>query len=123
MLKALDLIRARDGDLTIPCYVHPEMFRSRGRRLPNGRMLASKDVPSVDTLNAHSASVANTTEPQVFLDGMFYLTGEIPRVTAFERGFPGHCRKTKDGNGWEPDVWIMDERFLAVNIAGKVWPY
>jgi 7,8-dihydropterin-6-yl-methyl-4-(beta-D-ribofuranosyl)aminobenzene 5'-phosphate synthase len=119
MLKALDLIRARDGDRTIPCYVHPEMFRPRGRRLLNGRMLASKDLPSVETLAAHRAAVVSTTEPQVFLNDMFYMSGEIPRVTEFERGFPGHCRKTKDGDDWEPDPWIMDERFLAVNIAGK----
>lgn len=50
---------------------------------------------------------------------MFYVSGEIPRLTEFERGFPGHCRKTEDGDNWEPDPWIMDERFLAVDIVGK----
>ena len=28
-------------------------------------------------------------------------------------------RRTDDGNGWEPDPLIMDERWLAVNVAGK----
>lgn len=124
MLKALDLIRATGGSRNVPSYVHPGMFRSRGRRLANGRMLASKDVPSIDALTAHGALVVNTTQPQALLDNMFYVSGEIPRVTEFERGFPGHCRKTKDGDGWEADPWIMDERFLAMNVAGKglvVW--
>jgi len=58
-----------------------------------------------------------TTEPQSFLDGLFYVSGEIPRVTAFERGFPGQMRRT--ANGWEPDELLMDERWLAVNVAGK----
>jgi 7,8-dihydropterin-6-yl-methyl-4-(beta-D-ribofuranosyl)aminobenzene 5'-phosphate synthase len=119
MLKALDMILDCNGGRPLPYYAHPGMFRSRGRRLPNGRMLASRDVPGVDVLTAHGASVVNTTEAQVFLDSMFYVSGEISRVTSFERGFPGHFRKAEDGQDWEPDPWIMDVRFLAVNVAGK----
>jgi len=119
MLKALDLIRGRNGGREIPYYAHPGMFRSRGRRLPNGRMLPSKDVPGLAALTTHGARVINTAQPQLLLDDMFYLSGEIPRVTSFERGFPGHCRKSENGPGWEPDPWIMDERSLAVNVLGK----
>jgi 7,8-dihydropterin-6-yl-methyl-4-(beta-D-ribofuranosyl)aminobenzene 5'-phosphate synthase len=119
MLKALDLIRRENGGGAIPYYAHPGMFRSRGRLMPNGRMLASKDVPSVAALAEHGATVINTAQPEMCLDGMFYVSGEIPRITPFERGFPGHHRQTENGQDWEPDPWIMDERFLAVNIAGK----
>jgi 7,8-dihydropterin-6-yl-methyl-4-(beta-D-ribofuranosyl)aminobenzene 5'-phosphate synthase len=70
-------------------------------------------------LTAHGASVVNTREPQVFLDGMAYVSGEIPRVTAFERGLKGQHRRTLDGSGWELDELIMDERFVAVNVRGK----
>jgi 7,8-dihydropterin-6-yl-methyl-4-(beta-D-ribofuranosyl)aminobenzene 5'-phosphate synthase len=62
--------------------------------------------------------VVCTTEPQSFLDDMFYVSGEIPRVTPFERGLPGQVRKTADGQ-WEPDELLVDERWLAVNIKGK----
>lgn len=117
MLKALDLIRERNGGRGVPFYTHPGMFRSRGRRLANGNMLPSKDVPSVTALTGHGAEVINTKEPQALLDEMFYLSGEIPRITPFERGFPGHCQKTDDGR-WEPDPLIMDERSLAVHVAG-----
>ena len=113
------MIRASGGSRTVPCYVHPGMFRSRGRSFPDGRMMASKDVPGNDALTAHGASVVNTTRPHVLLDAMFYVCGEIPRMTEFERGFPGHCRKTENGQDWEPDPWIMDERIIAVNIAEK----
>jgi 7,8-dihydropterin-6-yl-methyl-4-(beta-D-ribofuranosyl)aminobenzene 5'-phosphate synthase len=119
MLKALDLIGASNGGAPVDFHVHPDMFRSRGRFLPNGKMLPSKDIPSIAALSQHGARIISSKEPQVFLDGMFYLSGEIPRVTPFERGFPGHCRKTEDGRDWEPDPWIMDERFLAVEVAGK----
>jgi 7,8-dihydropterin-6-yl-methyl-4-(beta-D-ribofuranosyl)aminobenzene 5'-phosphate synthase len=50
---------------------------------------------------------------------MYFVSGEIPRVTDFERGLPGQVRKTEDGKGWEPDELIMDERWLAVYVAGK----
>jgi 7,8-dihydropterin-6-yl-methyl-4-(beta-D-ribofuranosyl)aminobenzene 5'-phosphate synthase len=49
---------------------------------------------------------------------MFYLSGEIPRVTPFERGLPAHYQKNEEGN-WMPDPLLIDERFLMVNVAGK----
>jgi 7,8-dihydropterin-6-yl-methyl-4-(beta-D-ribofuranosyl)aminobenzene 5'-phosphate synthase len=119
MLKALGLIRAGTGGREIPYYAHPGMFRRRARRLPNGIMLPTKDVPSVAALGAHGARVISTTEPQIFLDGMFYVSGEIPRVTPFETGLAGHFRTTEDGRDWEADPWLTDERFLMVNVAGK----
>ena len=48
-----------------------------------------------------------------------HVSGEIERVTPFEVGLPGHLRRTEDGSDWEPDPWIVDERFLAVDVAGK----
>jgi 7,8-dihydropterin-6-yl-methyl-4-(beta-D-ribofuranosyl)aminobenzene 5'-phosphate synthase len=119
MLKALDLIHAGNGGRPIPYYAHPGMYRSRGRYMAGGKVLRSKDVPTPAEVTARGANVVSTDTAQVLLDDAFYLSGEIPRVTAFERGFPGHVRRTLDGQGWEPDELIMDERFLAVHVAGK----
>lgn len=118
MLKALDLVRNRNGGRAIPYYAHPGMFRSRARRLPNGTMFPMKDVPSIEALTAHGALVNCTREPQVLVDSMFFLSGEIPRVTPFERGLPAHYQKSQEGN-WIPDPVLIDERFLMVNVAGK----
>ncbi len=118
MLKALDLVRSRNGGRPTPYYAHLGMFRARARRLPNGSMLPIKDVPSIEALTAHGAQVNCTREPQVLLDSMFYLSGEIPRVTPFEHGLPAHYQKTEAGN-WMPDPLLIDERFLMVNVAGK----
>ena len=49
---------------------------------------------------------------------MFYVSGEIPRVSGFERGYPGQHRLNEAGQ-WEPDELLMDERFVALHIAGK----
>jgi 7,8-dihydropterin-6-yl-methyl-4-(beta-D-ribofuranosyl)aminobenzene 5'-phosphate synthase len=82
-------------------------------------VLPSKDVPSVDSLNAHGAQVINTVEPQILLDNMFCVSGEIPRVTPFEQGLAEHYQRTSDGQAWEPDPWIIDERCLIIHIEGK----
>jgi 7,8-dihydropterin-6-yl-methyl-4-(beta-D-ribofuranosyl)aminobenzene 5'-phosphate synthase len=119
MFTALGAIRARNGNRTVPYYAHPGMFCSRAMRLPNGGLRYMDDVPSIADLTAQGANVISTTEPQSFLDGLFYVSGEIPRVTPFERGLPGQVRKTEDGSGWEPDELLMDERWLAVNVKGK----
>jgi len=119
MFAALGAIRARNGARTVPYYAHPGMFRSRAMRLPNGGLRYMDDVPGIADLTAQGADVINTTEPQTFLDGMFHVSGEIPRVTGFERGLPGQVRQTEDGSGWEPDELLMDERWLAVNVADK----
>jgi 7,8-dihydropterin-6-yl-methyl-4-(beta-D-ribofuranosyl)aminobenzene 5'-phosphate synthase len=119
MLRALQLIRDRNGGAEVPFYVHPGMFRSRALSFGTDAMRLMEDVPGVQALGAHGAQVINTTEPQHALDGLAYISGEIPRVTTFERGLKGQHRRTPDGTGWEPDELIMDERFVGVNVAGK----
>jgi 7,8-dihydropterin-6-yl-methyl-4-(beta-D-ribofuranosyl)aminobenzene 5'-phosphate synthase len=119
MLRALGLIRSVNGGRSIPYYAHPGGFRRRGLRLPDGRVWPMAAIPSVEALTAQGAEVVLAAEPQTLLDRMFYLSGEIPRVTAFERGMRNHQRRTEDDQGWEPDPWIMDERSLTMNVTGK----
>lgn len=119
MLRALQIIRDRNGGHPVPCYLHPDMFRTRAMKRQDGSMRLMEDVPSVNELTSSGATIVNTAESQLLLEGTAYVSGEIPRVTPFERGLVGQCRKTLDGTGWEPDELIMDERFVVVNVAGK----
>ena len=75
-------------------------------------------MPSVADLEAQGGRVVCTREPQVIADSVF-VSGEIPRRTSFETGLPGQHRRTEDGNDWEPDELLIDERFVAVNVRGK----
>jgi 7,8-dihydropterin-6-yl-methyl-4-(beta-D-ribofuranosyl)aminobenzene 5'-phosphate synthase len=119
MLLALSMIRSGNGGRDVPYYAHPGMFRTRGVRQANGAVRRMEDVPSVVDLTAFGAQVVVTTEPQALLDGLVYLSGEVPRVSGFERGYPGQVCRSADGEGWEPDELLMDERWIAVNVAGK----
>jgi 7,8-dihydropterin-6-yl-methyl-4-(beta-D-ribofuranosyl)aminobenzene 5'-phosphate synthase len=117
LLRAIDMIRSDGNNRDLPYYAHPDMFRQRGRQLPDGGIMPMEDVPSIAELTAHGARVVATRAPQAALDGMIYVSGEIPRVTPFETGLPFHYAKTD--NGWEPDPWLIDERWLGVHVAGK----
>lgn len=119
MLKALQIIRDRNGGKRVPYYAHPDMFRTRAMKRPDGQMLIMEDVPGVEALSLHGADVVNTAEAQALFGGMAYVSGEIARVTPFERGLPGQHRRMADGQGWELDELIMDERFVALNVKGK----
>lgn len=119
MLRALNMMSACNGGRRVPTYVHPGMFRSRAMKMPDGQMRPMEDVPSIATLTEQGADVVSTAEAAYPLDGYFQVSGEIPRVSAFETGMPGQHRRTQDGQGWEPDPLLMDERFVAVNVAGK----
>lgn len=119
MLLALTMIRARNGGKDVAYHAHPDMFRTRGVKMPGGGHRQMEDVPSVETLTAFGAQVTVTREPQSLLGDMIHVSGEIPRVTDFERGYPGQVRRTADGQGWEPDELLIDERWIGINVAGK----
>ncbi|MGH7232219.1 MAG: MBL fold metallo-hydrolase [Nitrospiraceae bacterium] len=117
-LKALDLITAGQNR-NAPVYVHPDMFRVRALRLTNGDVLPLKNIPTVEELTTNGASIVNSSEAQSLLDGLFYVSGEIPRLAPYERGLPNHLCRMKANADWEPDPWIMDERWLAVQVKRK----
>lgn len=119
MLRALEMIQLGNGGRRVPTYMHPGMYRSRAMLAADGSMKPFADVPSQAQLEQQGAAVVNTSEPQLILDGFFHVSGEIPRVTAFETGMQGQHRRTEDGQGWEPDPLVLDERFIAVSVKGK----
>jgi 7,8-dihydropterin-6-yl-methyl-4-(beta-D-ribofuranosyl)aminobenzene 5'-phosphate synthase len=110
----LDLINKKN----LPCYMHPDMFYSRAVRLANGKFRLMEDIAKPEVLTQHGAKVINTKEAQLLLDNMFYLSGEIPRITSYEQGLTNQVRKSSDGS-WEDDPLVMDERFIAVNVRNK----
>ena len=120
MLRALEMSQLSNGGREVPAYMHPDMYRSRAIKAADDTMRPFADVPKETELAQQGARVFHTTETQLVLDDLFYVSGEIPRVTEFETGLPGHYRRTEDGTDWEPDFLIMDERFVAVRVAAGI---
>ena len=118
MPRALQMITLANGGKPVPTYLHPEMFASRAVRNPQGRMMPMENIPGQQVLAGNGAELVITRVEQSVLSESFYVSGEIPRVTRFERGMPGQHRLGPDGK-WELDELLVDERFVAVNIANK----
>ena len=119
LLDALDHITQHNKGRQVPCHVNPGMFLERAATLTTGQIAPFQRVPSPEQLTAHGAQVVNSSEPRWLLDDCFYVSGEIPRVSSFEKGRPDHlCRRSAD-EPWQPDPLIMDERYVAVHVRGK----
>jgi 7,8-dihydropterin-6-yl-methyl-4-(beta-D-ribofuranosyl)aminobenzene 5'-phosphate synthase len=103
----------------VPCHLNPGMFFERGARLTTGQIVPFQKVPSPEALTAAGADLVNASEERLLLDDCYYLSGEIPRVTSFEKGRPDHLSRKGPDQAWEPDPLLMDERYLTVNVRDK----
>ncbi len=117
LLCALGEITA-PGGRTVPCHVNPGMFLQRGARLTDGSVVPFEKVPSPEQLNERGAEVISDFSERVLLDS-FYLSGEIPRITTFEKGRDDHLCRESEEIDWRPDPLLMDERYLAVKLSGR----
>jgi 7,8-dihydropterin-6-yl-methyl-4-(beta-D-ribofuranosyl)aminobenzene 5'-phosphate synthase len=119
LVEAIRLVAEQSGGRRFECHVNPGMFAERGMMRLGSECLLQKPVPIPSELIEAGAFVVNEPEARLLLDSLFYLSGEIPRVTPYERGLPGHVKRAPDGKTWVPDPLLLDERYLAVNVKGK----
>ena len=103
------------GKQNLPIIAHEEMFVTRGMGLSNGTVRKYQDSPTIEQLSP--ARIVTTRNPSLLADEKICITGEIPRKTSFERGFPRHMKLV--GGVWQPDPLIRDDRALAINVKGK----
>jgi len=111
---AVDAIVRQAGRVTV--HVNPGMFYERGIRLSGGTVIPAAKVPLPAELEEHGAAVVNRLDERLLLDRHFYYSGEIPRVTAFEKGRTDHLCRTGPDAAWQPDPLLMDERMLVVHV-------
>ena len=100
----------------VAVHVNPGMFNERAIRLKSGIVVPVANVPTPGDLEQRGAEVVNDAEDRLLLDGHFYYSGEIPRVTPFEKGRVDHLARTRPDAPWEPDPLLMDERMLVAHV-------
>jgi 7,8-dihydropterin-6-yl-methyl-4-(beta-D-ribofuranosyl)aminobenzene 5'-phosphate synthase len=96
--------------------LHPDRPDQRGIQLPTGDFALLPPEPTFDEITAAGGNVALHADPHP-VAGLFYGSGAIDRVTAYEAGLVGH--HSFRGDAVEPDPLIMDERFLAAHVRGR----
>jgi len=118
MLTALELIATANGGRKTPVYANQGMFVDRAMMRPDGSKLPFESVPSFAELEAAGGQLMLKDEEQLLLNNQFYLSGEIPRVTIYEKGLLGQVKRLDTGE-WVKDEIIEDERFVAVHVRNK----
>jgi 7,8-dihydropterin-6-yl-methyl-4-(beta-D-ribofuranosyl)aminobenzene 5'-phosphate synthase len=106
----------RVGARGMPLVIHPEAWRDRKVVFPSGSEF-HLPPPSRQDLDREGVEVTETRQPSLLIDGTVLVTGQVERVTDFEKGFP--LNYARSNGGWEPDPWIWDDQAVVVNLKGK----
>jgi 7,8-dihydropterin-6-yl-methyl-4-(beta-D-ribofuranosyl)aminobenzene 5'-phosphate synthase len=101
---------------SMPLVIHPHAWRERKIVFPTGAEIRMPP-PSHNDLDREGWQVVEERGPSMLLGGSILVTGQIDRVTDFEKGFPLQHAETDDG--WEPDTWIWDDQAIVINVRGK----
>jgi 7,8-dihydropterin-6-yl-methyl-4-(beta-D-ribofuranosyl)aminobenzene 5'-phosphate synthase len=106
----------RIGRASLPVLIHPEFWARRRLALPGGEPF---ELPTTSrhALDEAGFEVIEQRQPSFLFDRSVLITGEVDRVTGFEKGFPIH--QAWRGASWEPDPLILDDQALIANIAGR----
>ena len=100
----------------VSVQVNPGMFNERAVRLSGGRLVPVARVPLPSDIEARGGIVVNDAHERLLLDGHFYYSGQIPRVSSFETGRDDHFARASAQAPWEPDPLLLDERMLVANV-------
>lgn len=117
--QALAMIRAANGNRAVPVHLHPGMFGEIGMRQPDGGVLPAAPIPPPQEWAAMGAEPVVSAAPATIGGDLFWISGEIPRRTAYEKGLPAQVRRAGPDEPWRPDPLVMDERALAVRVKGR----
>ncbi len=112
----LDGIIRRLGTASLPILIHPHFWRRRRVVFP-GR--DPQEIPSTSrrALTDAGFEVIEEAQPSFLLDSSVLITGEVPRTTGYEPGFPP--QQAWLGGRWEPDPLVLDDQALIVDIKDK----
>jgi 7,8-dihydropterin-6-yl-methyl-4-(beta-D-ribofuranosyl)aminobenzene 5'-phosphate synthase len=110
------LIRRLGGTVNLPVLIHPHFWRRRRVSLPGRDPM---EIPSTSraALTGAGFEVVEEGQPSFLFDRSVLVTGEVPRTTGYEPGFPP--QQAWLGGRWEPDPLVLDDQALIVDVKDK----
>jgi 7,8-dihydropterin-6-yl-methyl-4-(beta-D-ribofuranosyl)aminobenzene 5'-phosphate synthase len=101
----------------IPMVIHPEAFvPSRYLLLPDGKKLRFPDTLNRKDLEQTGVQIIESRKPVPVAEGRILVTGEIERITKFEKGLP-NAYTEQDGEFVKDPV--SDDQSLVMHLKGK----
>jgi 7,8-dihydropterin-6-yl-methyl-4-(beta-D-ribofuranosyl)aminobenzene 5'-phosphate synthase len=102
---------------SLPMTVHPGIWAHRRLAPPNVEPTLFPTL-SRKALEGEGFEVVERRQPSLLLDGCVLITGEVDRVTDFERGMPAPHQALVDGV-WQHDPLVIDDQALVVHVRDK----
>ena len=112
----LDGLIRRLGTVNLPVLIHPDFWHRRRLAIP-GRDPIEIPTTSRRALVDAGFEVIEERQPSFLFDRSLLVTGEVPRTTGYEPGFPP--QQAWLGGRWEPDPLVLDDQALIVDIKDK----
>jgi 7,8-dihydropterin-6-yl-methyl-4-(beta-D-ribofuranosyl)aminobenzene 5'-phosphate synthase len=100
----------------LPLLLHPDAWRYRRIVFPTGAEI-HMPPPSHSDLDREGVAIIEERGPSLLLDGMVLVTGQVERVTEFEKGFP--LQEARTDHGWEPDIWVWDDQAIVCHLKNR----
>ena len=104
------------GRTSLPVLIHPHFWRRRRIALPGREPL---EIPSTSrrALEGAGFDIIEEEQPSFLFGRSVLVTGEVPRITGYEPGFPP--QQAWLGGSWQPDPLVLDDQALIINVRGK----
>ncbi|MGA9048802.1 MAG: MBL fold metallo-hydrolase [Dehalococcoidia bacterium] len=104
------------GGHKVSLVLHPDAFLERRINIPAIGVPVSMGMLSEAELRQTGVTIHKVAEASTLADGLVMVTGEVERVTDFEKGFPWAEAKIDDK--WVTDPF-RDDQGIAINLKGK----
>lgn len=100
----------------MPLVLHPDAWKQRKVVFPTGAE-TRMPPPSHNDLDREGWEILEERGPSLLLEDSVLVTGQVDRVTDFEKGFPLQYELTD--HGYEPDPWIWEDQAVVLHLRGK----
>ena len=100
----------------IPLVLHPEAFLQRRLNIPRREKPVNMPTLSEQNLKETGASLNKSKKPSTVASDLILISGEVERVTDFEKGFPWAEAKIEDNWSLDP---FNDDQGIAVKVKDR----
>jgi 7,8-dihydropterin-6-yl-methyl-4-(beta-D-ribofuranosyl)aminobenzene 5'-phosphate synthase len=106
----------RMGRGSMPLVLHPDAWRERRVVFPTGTEIRMPP-PSRQDLDREGWDVLEERDPSYLLDETVLVTGQIERVTDFERGMP--IQQALVEGEWQPDPMLWEDQAVVIHVRDR----
>jgi len=114
----LETVSAIDKD-ELPLIMHPKALTKRAILYPGGERIDFPFYLDEKKLHDSGGRLERKEKPTPLASESAYVTGEIPRVTSFEKGMPANTHYSIVDGQLVHDPLVPDDQGLVINVRDR----